>query len=89
MATTTSTSTTGLSRRSEHKLSGLTWAAIALVVIGALNWGLVGLFSFDLVAAIFGELSLLSRIIYVIVAAAGVYLAVDATRLREAHRATV
>jgi hypothetical protein len=55
-------------------LSGLTWLAIALVVIGALNWGLVGLFEFDLVAAIFGALSPLSRIIYVLVAIAGIYL---------------
>lgn len=72
--------------RPATKLSGLTWAAIALVTIGALNWGLVGLFAFDLVAAIFGELSLLSRIVYVLVAIAGVYLIVDAARLREARR---
>jgi uncharacterized membrane protein YuzA (DUF378 family) len=68
------------------KLSGLTWAAIALVVVGALNWGLVGLFSFDLVAAIFGQLSMLSRIVYMLVAAAGIYLIIDASRLRERRR---
>lgn len=50
------------------------WVALLLVVIGALNWALVGLFSFDLVAAIFGHLSTLSRIIYVLVGAAGLYL---------------
>lgn len=65
------------------RLSPLTWVAIVLVVIGALNWGLVGLFDFNLVAAIFGEQSLLSRIVYVLVALSGIYLAVDIARLRE------
>ncbi|WP_437600601.1 DUF378 domain-containing protein [Sorangium sp. So ce590] len=55
-------------------ISGLTWAAIVLVVIGAVNWGLVGLFEFDLVAAIFGRLSAISRIVYVLVGLAGLYL---------------
>lgn len=35
-----------------------------LVIIGALNWGLVGFFNFDLVAAIFGEMTVLARIVY-------------------------
>ena len=70
-------------RVGERKLSGITWAAIALVVIGALNWGLVGLFNYDLVAAIFGHFTALSRIIYTLVAIAGLYLVVDAARLRE------
>ena len=47
--------------------------ALVLVLIGAINWGLVGLFGFDLVAAIFGEMTALSRIIYTLVGAAGVY----------------
>jgi len=40
---------------------------LILVIVGGLNWGLVGLFSFDLVAAIFGAGSALSRIVYVLV----------------------
>ena len=40
---------------------------LALVIVGGLNWGLVGLFSFDLVAALFGEMSTLARIVYVLV----------------------
>jgi uncharacterized membrane protein YuzA (DUF378 family) len=67
----------------QRKLSPLTWAAIALTVIGALNWGLVGLFNFDLVSAIFGHMSTLSRIVYSLVALSGLYLLVDAARLRE------
>lgn len=47
---------------------------LALAIIGCLNWGLVGLFSFDLVAWIFGGTgALLSRIIYTIIALAGVW----------------
>ena len=53
--------------------------ALVLVIVGALNWGLVGLFEFDLVAEItgdtFGETNPVSRIIYALVGAAGVYLA--------------
>ncbi|MBX3188535.1 MAG: DUF378 domain-containing protein [Labilithrix sp.] len=70
----------------ERKLSTLTWVAIAFVVIGALNWGLIGLFNFDLVAAIFGPMTLLSRILYTVVGLGGVYLLVDASRLREERR---
>ena len=38
--------------------------ALALIIIGAINWGLIGIFGFNLVAAIFGEMSLMSRIVY-------------------------
>ncbi len=44
-----------------------------LLAIGGLNWGLVGVFNFDLVAAIFGEMSPLSRIVYILVGLAAVY----------------
>jgi len=40
---------------------------LVLLIVGGLNWGLVGLFGFDLVAAIFGEMSPLSRVVYVLV----------------------
>lgn len=43
-----------------------------LVIIGALNWGLVGLFNIDLVAILFGEMTLLSRIVYSLVGIAAV-----------------
>ncbi len=48
--------------------------ALVLVIVGALNWGLIGLFNFDLVAAIFGgQTSLISRIVYTLVGLAGLY----------------
>ncbi|MEO5772820.1 MAG: DUF378 domain-containing protein [Sphingomicrobium sp.] len=46
---------------------------LVLLIVGGLNWGLVGLFDFDLVAAIFGEGSLLSRIVYVLVGASALW----------------
>jgi uncharacterized membrane protein YuzA (DUF378 family) len=48
-------------------LNFLKYTAYVLVLIGALNWGLVGIFGFDLVAAIFGEMTAFSRIIYSLV----------------------
>ena len=47
---------------------------LTLVIIGAINWLLVGVFRFDLVAFIFGNLSWLSRIIYTLVGLSGLYL---------------
>ncbi|WP_437943820.1 DUF378 domain-containing protein [Sorangium sp. So ce281] len=69
-------------------ISGLTWAAIVLVVIGAVNWGFVGLFAFDVVAALFGRLSALSRIIYVLVGLAGLYLLYAAVQFGKRDRVT-
>ncbi len=49
--------------------------ALVLTIIGGINWGLVGLFSFDLVAFIFGPMSILSRIVYTLVALSAITLA--------------
>ena len=43
------------------------WITLILLVVGGLNWLLVGLFDFDLVAALFGDMSALSRLVYVVV----------------------
>lgn len=53
---------------------GLDCFALTLAIIGAVNWGLIGFFSFDLVAWIFGNLSWVSRIIYALVGICGLYL---------------
>jgi uncharacterized membrane protein YuzA (DUF378 family) len=53
-------------------------AALVLAIIGAVNWLLVGLFRFNLVSAIFGEMSALTRIIYVLVGLGGLYLIASA-----------
>lgn len=49
------------------------YISLTLIIIGAINWLLVGLFKFNLVDAIFGNLSVLSRIIYSLVGIAGLY----------------
>lgn len=59
-----------------NKLNGLDWIALILVIIGALNWGLIGFFKFDLVAAIFGDMSTLSRIVYGLVGLSAIYVAI-------------
>jgi uncharacterized membrane protein YuzA (DUF378 family) len=53
-----------------------TWCIIVVILsaIGAINWGLVGAFNFDVVAALFGSMSMLSRIIYVIIGISGIIL---------------
>ncbi len=54
-------------------MKALNGIALTLVIIGAINWLLVGLFKFNLVDAIFGSLSVLTRIIYIIVGIAGLW----------------
>lgn len=56
------------------RIDALDWIAIILTIVGAINWGLIGLFSFDLVAFLFGTMSLLSRIVYTLVGISGLYL---------------
>lgn len=46
---------------------------LLLLIVGGLNWGLVGVFGFDLVAALFGEMSMLSRIVYSLVGASALW----------------
>ncbi len=55
-------------------MRGLDYTALTIVIIGAVNWGLIGFFSFDLVAFIFGNMSWISRIVYGLVGICGLYL---------------
>jgi hypothetical protein len=52
----------------------LDWIALVLLIIGGLNWGLVGLFNFNLVATLFGVASWLSRIVYILVGLSALYI---------------
>ena len=47
--------------------------ALVLIIIGAINWGLVGIFNFNLVDTIFGAMSIISRIIYILVGISGLW----------------
>lgn len=55
--------------------------AVILLIVGGLNWGLVGLLDFDLVAFLFGAMSTLSRIVYVLVGVSAVYVALTAPKM--------
>ena len=54
--------------------SGLDYTALTIALIGAINWGLIGFFRFDLVAFLCGNMSWISRIIYALVGLSGLYL---------------
>lgn len=60
----------------------LDYVALILIIIGALNWGLIGLLQFDLVRVLFGDMSILSRIVYVLVGVAGIYAVSYIGRIR-------
>ncbi|RZL33547.1 MAG: DUF378 domain-containing protein [Rubrivivax sp.] len=62
------------------RATALDWVALVLMIVGGLNWGLVGLFQFDLVAAIFGTMTGAARAVYTLVGIAAVYGLVIAAR---------
>ena len=55
-------------------MKALNYIALTLVIIGAINWGLIGFFRFNLVSLIFGDMTVLARIIYALVGLSGLYL---------------
>ncbi|MCL2416117.1 MAG: DUF378 domain-containing protein [Defluviitaleaceae bacterium] len=64
----------------------LKWTCLTLIVIGAINWGLIGFFQFDLIAAIFGGVSAwFSRTIYALIGLAGLYGLTFYARMDENH----
>lgn len=64
-----------------RKLNVFDWIALILVIIGGINWGLIGLFRFDLVAAIFGDMSAFSRVIYTLVGVGALYILIHSLKL--------
>ncbi|HEY3360816.1 MAG TPA: DUF378 domain-containing protein [Methanosarcina sp.] len=60
--------------------NSIDWIALILVIVGGLNWGLVGLLNFDLVAAIFGMGGLFARIVYILVGISAVYMIYSVTK---------
>ena len=61
----------------------LDYIALILVAIGAINWGLIGFFSFDLIRMIFGDMTMVSRVVYALVGIAGLYSLSFFGRLRD------
>lgn len=65
------------------KMGGLDWAAFVLVIVGGLNWGLVGLFKVDVVASVFGDMTSISRVVYTLVGLGALYMLVGAGKMKE------
>lgn len=63
--------------------------SLTLVIIGALNWLLIGVFRFDLVAFLFGNMTLLSRIVYILVGLCGLYLITLYGRINDDKKGSV
>jgi uncharacterized protein len=57
-----------------RKLNLFDWIFLSIVIVGAINWGLVGLINFDIIATIFGKMTWISRVIYGLVGLAGIYV---------------
>lgn len=68
------------------RMNGLDWTAMALVIVGGLNWGLIGFFNFNLVDSIFGEGSVLARVIYGLVGLSALYMVAAASKFAGTHR---
>lgn len=67
------------------------YTALTIAVIGTINWGLVGLFRFNLVSILFGNMTWISRIVYCLVGLSGIYLlslypAIDEERMTETRK---
>jgi uncharacterized protein len=66
------------------KMNMIDWVAFLLIVVGGINWGLIGFLSFDLVATIFAFAPIVARIIYCAVGVAAVYSLYMATKMKKA-----
>jgi len=60
-----------------RNINVLDWIVYILLIAGALNWGLIGLFKFNLVSAILGKIPFLENIVYILVGLAGLYFIFD------------
>jgi uncharacterized membrane protein YuzA (DUF378 family) len=66
-------------------MKALNIITLLLVIVGAVNWGLVGLFQFDLVAALFGGQDAVARLVYIVVGLSGLYQLVPLSRALSSH----
>ena len=56
------------------RMTVLDWIALILLIIGGINWGLIGFFDYNLVAAIFGDMTVVTRVIYDLVGISAIYM---------------
>jgi uncharacterized protein len=74
--------------RSVHtvkRMTALDWIPMLLLIVGGINWGLVGLLDLDVVAMLFGEDSMLARLVYVLVGLSALYAIYLASKLSSRH----
>ena len=64
-----------------NKLSTFDWVALIIIIVGAINWGLVGLFKIDIIKVIFGDMTIFARMLYIIVGLAGLHLLILSFKL--------
>lgn len=67
------------------KMNALDWVAMVLLIVGGLNWGLVGLFNYDLVATLFGTQTPVSRVVYVLVGLSALYSIYTSSKMAHKH----
>jgi uncharacterized protein len=72
--------------RTPGALNAVDWIAMVLLIVGGINWGLIGLLEFNLVAAIFGEMTVPSRIVYLLVGLSALWCIYTTTRLAGGRR---
>lgn len=71
---------------SSRSMNTVDWIAMILLIVGGVNWGLVGLANLDLVATLFGDGSAVSRIVYILVGLAALWCLYTATKLGSRER---
>ena len=81
MVTANTTYNSPTSVTAPRTLNAIDWIALVLMIVGGINWGLVGLLRFNLVAALFGDMTTASRIVYGLVGLAALYGIALAVRL--------
>lgn len=67
------------------QMNALDWIAMVLLIVGGLNWGLVGLFNYDLVASLFGTQTPVSRVVYVLVGLSALYSIYTSSKMAHKH----
>jgi hypothetical protein len=80
---------TGARGTAVRRFNPMDWIAMILLIVGGLNWGLVGLADFDLVAALFGEGSGLSRLVYILVGLAALFCLYTMAKMGRRSRSAV
>ena len=80
------TSGTVSQQTSSRTMNAIDWIAMTLLIIGGVNWGLIGLFEFNLVATLFGDMTPISRLVYVLVGLSALYSIYTAFKVGTEHK---